>query len=212
MSTLLVAHNSCSRFDLRVIALYLSWTTGLAFYWPYLAFYWPVTVPNVFTGMLIVLRNVRICYIFYILYIPYPSTLPKSPSQSWAPQGFYNLATVLGFILGSTDEAPPWLRPGFTAPDGSYVRHWSSIYASGRLWSWGLDSGDSAQQGRHPRLVWVEPGAAMLLLLCCYAALPLRQRRTFLNSIFSISLQYNISYLKISMPWGLNLGPLIRNV
>ena len=94
---------------------------------------WPVTVPNDFIGMLIELRNVRMCYIFYILYTPYPSTLAKSPSQSSAPQEFYNLATVLGFILGSTDEAPPWLRPGFTAPDGSYVRHWSSIYASGRL-------------------------------------------------------------------------------
>ena len=155
----------------------------------------PVLVPNAIFGLLLTLFGLllacncpecvhwnvnctaqcaKVLYILYcIVYTPYPSTLAKSPSQSSAPQEFYNLATVLGFILGSTDEAPPWLRPGFTAPDGSYVRHWSSIYASGRLWSWGLDSGDSAQQGRHPRLVWVEPGAAVLLLLCCcfYAAM-----------------------------------------
>ena len=149
-------------------------------------------------------------YILYSIH-PIPQHLAKIPFSVLSSTGVLQPCDGPEFILGSTDEAPPWLRPGFTAPDGSYVRHWSSIYASGHLWSSGLDSGDSAQQGRHPRLVWVEPGAAMLLLLCCYAALPLRQRRNYLNIIFSISLQYNISYLKISMPWGLNLGPLIRN-
>ena len=109
MSTLLVAHRSCSQIHLPVIALYLSWTTYLAFYWPYLAFYWPVTVPNEFIGMLIELRNVRMCYIFYILYTPYPSTLAKSPSQSWAPQEFYDLATVLGLY----SDPQMRLRPGF---------------------------------------------------------------------------------------------------
>ena len=86
----------------------------LACYWAVpvlndiLACYWPVTVPNYSIGMLIELRNVRMCYIFSILYTAFlaasqnPPLSPELHRSLWPCDG-------PGFIVGSTGEAllPP---------------------------------------------------------------------------------------------------------
>ena len=52
----------------------------------------------------------NVLYIFYILYTPYPSTLAKSPSQSWSPQEFY---MTLRRSWGLYSDPQMRLRPGF---------------------------------------------------------------------------------------------------
>ena len=96
--TLLVAHMCCWQIRLPVIGLYFSWTT-------FFAFYWPVNAPNYLIGILIELRNVRMCYIFYILYTPWltssqnPPLSPELHRSLWPCDG-------PGFYVGSTGEAP----------------------------------------------------------------------------------------------------------
>jgi len=169
MSTLLVAHKSCSRIDLRVIALYLSWPTSLAFYCPYLAFYWPVTVPNVFTGMLIELRNVRMCYIYFIFYTPHTPAPWQNPLLS--PELHRSFMT-LRRSWGLYSDPQMRLRPGFALASLPQTALTSAIRVPFTL-QVTCDPQDSIV-GIPPSkgVIHGSCGSNLLLLCCCcYAAL-----------------------------------------